>query len=81
MSRIRGTYTDGYNRVKRWGDDPPRTMAIEEEEGGPWLPFVRGMPMPGKVHAIMFEDGRVWDAVNGWRAEHNGAQATDADAV
>lgn len=53
------------------------------EEGGSWIPFnkgglhldiinasapigPRGLPK-GIVHAIKFQNGLVWDVVNGWR--------------
>jgi hypothetical protein len=50
----------------------PKTFAITRIEGGHWEPFVKhASPSPdregSKVHAIMFEDGSVWDAFNGWR--------------
>ena len=48
---------------------PPVAMyAVSLEEGKPWTTFNAGT---GKnyntVHAIRFDDGRIWDCVNGWR--------------
>ena len=44
-----------------------RTHSVCENEGDHWIPFIPGFYKPRKVHAILFEDGSVWDAVNGWR--------------
>ena len=54
----------------RFPDGLPRTVAVTQAEGGLWIPFdvaqnIRIMA----VHAIMFEDGTVWDAINGFRPE------------
>lgn len=49
----------------------PRTVAITREEGGRWIPFEiweTGREC-GLVHSIKFEDGSIWDAINGWRPE------------
>lgn len=46
-------------------EDRPKTVAFTTKEGGPWIPFDKGRHET--VHAIMFEDGRIWDAYNGWR--------------
>ncbi len=51
---------------------PPRTIAVTAEEGGEWIPFERVdeegySNTPREVHSIKFEDGRIWDAVSGWR--------------
>jgi hypothetical protein len=46
----------------------PKTIATTSEEGGFWSRFVSGKHTDDNVvHAIMFEDGGVWDAYNGWR--------------
>lgn len=49
----------------------PKTFAVTRTEGGCWEPFIEHRRPPNhegwKVHAIMFEDGSVWDASNGWR--------------
>jgi hypothetical protein len=53
----------------------PRTLQVLFEEGGLWVNFMAAVNIPAgwspalvkHVHAIRFEDGSVWDAVNGWR--------------
>jgi hypothetical protein len=40
-------------------------VAITREEGGEWLPFPANRG--GKIHAIEFDDGSIFDAYNGWR--------------
>jgi hypothetical protein len=51
--------------------DKPKTFAIVRKEAGDWEPFAPHVRPPDhegwKVHAIMFEDGSIWDASNGWR--------------
>ena len=50
-------------------------IAVTAEEGGNWIPFLpRGAHgrfdhpcLPKTVHAILFEDGSIWDATVGWR--------------
>lgn len=43
----------------------PYTLKVTECEGGDWIPFSE---FEGKtVHSIMFSNGDIWDAVNGWR--------------
>lgn len=47
----------------------PRTVYVTSKEGGELLTFGRHR-VPGRetlVHSIWFDDGQVWDAVNGWR--------------
>ena len=53
-----------------------KTVAVAREEGGEWLAFekewehydLRGTRgVGGTVHAIKFDNGMVWDAVNGFR--------------
>lgn len=52
----------------------PKTVFVTHEEGGPWFAFPSKY-YPGErlratgvlVHSIRFDDGSVWDAVNGWR--------------
>jgi hypothetical protein len=57
-----------------------KTVAVTLEEGGPWVePYEEMTPVrdhPGfhpkkgiLVHSIKFEDGSVWDAVNGFRRD------------
>jgi hypothetical protein len=42
-----------------------KPIYIVRDEGGDILPFI---PMPGgRVHAIYFSDGSVFDCYNGWR--------------
>lgn len=55
--------------------DKPKTFAITYGEGEDWVPFVHantaGMrEHRSKIHAAMFEDGSIWDAVGGWRPQH-----------
>lgn len=52
--------------------DKTDTVAATFEEGGEWNEF----PLPRcqkrknwRVHSILFKDGSVWDAQNGWRAD------------
>ncbi len=49
------------------------TDAVLLEEGGVWIPFkpnVLGIDKGYKaVHAIRLSNGRIWDAVNGWRPD------------
>ncbi len=46
-------------------NEAPQTVEVTEIEGGPWIPFDK---FDGRaVNAIKFEDGRIWDVVNGWR--------------
>lgn len=55
--------------------DKPKTIAILPEEGGQWVPFKVWQYMTdferahrhSRIHAIMFDDRSVWDAVNGWQ--------------
>lgn len=50
-----------------------QTVAVTFEEGGNWIPLseVNLVCPPDhagwRVHAVKFDDGRVWDAYNGWR--------------
>lgn len=43
----------------------PVPCAITREEGGRWLEWPKNRG--GSVHAIMFTDGTIFDAYNGWR--------------
>lgn len=46
-----------------------KTVAVTTKEGGLWQDFIlfqRQTPN-ATVHAIKFSDGRIWDAVNGFR--------------
>lgn len=45
----------------------PKPVFMTRTEGGPWLPFDRDVGRESLVHSILFEDGSVFDAVNGWR--------------
>lgn len=53
------------------------TVAVTLEECGQWIPFeqIQGKRPPSPkgwlVHSIKFDDGRVWDAYNGWRGVEN----------
>ena len=53
--------------------DKPQPHCVTETEGGDWIPWLVWKRIPSSlrskvVHAIMFDDGSVWDAVNGWRS-------------
>lgn len=49
----------------------PNPVAVAADEGGEWLPWQTFWESRGRnpvaVHAIKFEDGSVFDTVNGWR--------------
>jgi len=50
--------------------EKPKTVAIALVEGGAWIPWAKrvvGSRVISFVHAIKFEDGSIWDTVNGWR--------------
>lgn len=47
----------------------PQTVAVTAEEGGEWVPFVPWHTGIITVHSIRFDDGSIWDALNGWRPE------------
>ena len=47
-------------------------IALAPQEGSEWQPWVDWVPGEGTpnlrtAHAILFEDGSVFDTVNGWR--------------
>lgn len=48
-------------------------MCVTTEEGGEWIKFEKNVMGVKKdynaVHAIRFEDGTIWDCINGWRNE------------
>jgi hypothetical protein len=50
------------------------TVAICRDEGGEWEPFIphaRPVNRFGhQVHAVLFSDGTIWDAQNGWRPQN-----------
>lgn len=56
--------------------DKPQPVAYTSHEGGvwqAWKQFTPGSaewrdPERGRIHSIKFDDGSVFDAVNGWRA-------------
>ncbi len=51
----------------------PKTEFVTRVEGGEWIPFEEFTEIRPRrrydnwVHSIKFEDGSIWDAVNGWR--------------
>lgn len=48
-----------------------RAVAVTMVEDGLWIRWER-YDVPARtriVHAILFEDGSIWDAVNGWREQ------------
>ena len=64
-----------------------KIAAVAEHEGGLWVVasvyhrMVRSQHSDGRVHAIMFEDGSVWDAYNGMRdSNHSELIASWAEA-
>jgi hypothetical protein len=50
---------------------PDRVQPIKYalHEGGEWYPWTAGQKQrpESRLHAIMFADGSIFDAVNGWR--------------
>ncbi len=44
----------------------PKTLAYTTHEGGHWIEC-KSAPIGPAFHSILFEDGRVWDTVFGWR--------------
>lgn len=48
-----------------------KTIAVTQEEGGAWQDFEpatrRFIPLGRTVHAIKFDNGVIWDAMNGFR--------------
>ena len=43
-------------------------MCVSLDEGSDWIAFEPGTGKDyNKVHAIRFENGQIWDCVNGWR--------------
>lgn len=48
-------------------NNPPRTIAVLDKEGGDWHTFRPHLSNLKQVHAIKFENGWIWDTVNGWR--------------
>lgn len=69
----------GKRKQKYWKKFP-RAVSVVLYEGGvykDWVPFEETLGnaslRSSQVHAIFFEDGRVWDCVGGWRRElHEG---------
>ena len=56
--------------------DLPSTIAFTRFEGGTWERFYAfgvkaSAPRehPYTVHSILFDDGSIWDSVNGWRPD------------
>jgi hypothetical protein len=56
--------------------EKPKVIAVIPEEGGPYLPWplwqkrFRGA-YKNLFHALVYEDGSIWDCVNGWRKERD----------
>jgi hypothetical protein len=50
--------------------DKPAVTAVTTREGGEWIPWsIWQERSPYKlVHAIRFQDGSEFDALNGWRS-------------
>jgi hypothetical protein len=52
--------------------DKPAVMAVTAREGGEWIPWSvwqEHSPYTARlVHAIRFQDGSEFDALNGWRS-------------
>lgn len=47
----------------------PVPTHFSEREGELWQPFPMKVGQSGRVHAIKFEGGKVFDVFNGWRDE------------
>jgi len=46
----------------------PAPTHVSIQEGNDWIQFHAGIGKRyNKVHAIKFDDGSIWDCVNGWR--------------
>ena len=58
-------------------DTRPRKNPIvgyTTEEGGKWLPWKSGDPVPPVSHSILYENGKVWDrSLNSWRTANPNA--------
>ena len=50
-----------------------KAIAVARKEGGEWIDFKPDREgrwwkgCNGEVHAIKFDNGVIWDTVNGWR--------------
>ena len=63
---------DPFPRVK---GDMPETTKIQLKKDDRWVPFelwqeeirTTSKPYDTRVHAVEYSNGRIWDAVNGWR--------------
>ena len=44
----------------------PAALEVTTKEGGDWVKFDG---QRGAVHSIKFDDGSIWDTVNGWRSK------------
>lgn len=58
--------------VKVWSgefetDGRPKPIEYTTREGGPWFSWSGMNPKRTAIHAIRFDDGFIFDAVNGWR--------------
>lgn len=47
-------------------------IAVTDREGGVWIPWERWSKQDWPkvdtlIHSIMFDDGSIFDAINGWR--------------
>lgn len=53
-----------FKRYKR-----PQAIAVTFYEGGEWREFPVTRVRDPSVHSILFDDGSMWDAHNGWRSK------------
>jgi hypothetical protein len=59
-------------RLGEWTDvtrpEQPKAVSFTRAEGGEWIDFDPKIgDAPKAVHSILFENGWIWDTVNGWR--------------
>jgi hypothetical protein len=54
-------------KVRNKFSDLPIPLAATVEEGGEWIPWDEFRGEHRLCHSILFEDGTVFDCVNGWR--------------
>jgi hypothetical protein len=62
-----------FERLPQWVQEEvkkpkrPQAVAVTLDEGGDFYKTTKGRPGFNHVHCIVFDDGSVWDALNGWR--------------
>lgn len=46
------------------------SVAVTYVEGGMWHPHPQCRGPDLRVHSVLFENGEIWDALNGWRKQN-----------